>query len=82
MMDWRMEAKGVTPMPVATRMACSAAKMEEEGAPCGPSTSTSSGGRERECVVVGREAGRPDREAEASKRTRRGLWRRKRKAVK
>ncbi len=35
--DWRMEAKGVTPIPVATRTACSAEKMVEEGALWGPS---------------------------------------------
>ena len=54
MMDCSMDAKGVTPMPVATRTACSAAKMALDGAPCGPSTRTSSGGRERECLVEGR----------------------------
>ena len=37
MIDWRMEAKGVTPIPVATRTACSAEKMVEEGALWGPS---------------------------------------------
>ena len=35
-MDWRMLAKGVTPMPVATRTACWLLKMVLEGALCGP----------------------------------------------
>ena len=40
MMDWRMEEKGVTPMPVAMRTACSALKMSVAGAPKGPSRKT------------------------------------------
>lgn len=36
-MDCKMDEKGVTPMPVATRTACSALKMLEAGAPKGPS---------------------------------------------
>lgn len=38
-----MEAKGVTPMPVPMRTACSARNMSEEGAPKGPSTYISRG---------------------------------------
>ena len=38
--DWRMLAKGVTPIPVATRTACSELKTVEEGALCGPSINT------------------------------------------
>jgi len=36
-MDWRMEEKGVTPIPVAMRTACSARKISLAGAPKGPS---------------------------------------------
>ena len=35
--DCRMEAKGVTPIPVPIRTACSVRKILEEGAPKGPS---------------------------------------------
>ena len=37
-----------------TKTACSASKMALEGAPCGPSMKTSSGGRFFEWVVTGR----------------------------
>ncbi len=40
MMDWRMEAKGVTPMPVPTSTACCARKIWDVGAPNGPSMYT------------------------------------------
>ena len=39
-MDWRIDAKGVTPTPVPTRIACSARKMLLDGDPNGPSTKT------------------------------------------
>ena len=39
---------------IRTKTACSASKMALEGAPCGPSMKTSSGGRFLECVVTGR----------------------------
>ena len=38
MRDCRIEANGVTPMPVATKTACSALSKSLEGAPNGPST--------------------------------------------
>ena len=37
MMDWRMDAKGVTPIPVPMRTACWARKIWDVGAPNGPS---------------------------------------------
>ena len=37
MMDWRMEAKGVMPIPVPISTACSARYMLLEGDPNGPS---------------------------------------------
>ncbi len=37
MMDCSMDEKGVTPIPVATRTACSERKMSVAGAPKGPS---------------------------------------------
>ena len=36
-MDCRMEENGVTPIPVATKTACSARNILEAGAPNGPS---------------------------------------------
>ena len=39
---------------VLTKTACSVSKMALDGAPCGPSMKTSSGGRFLECVVTGR----------------------------
>ena len=50
-----MDAKGVTPMPVATKTACSAEKMALDGAPWGPSRYTSKGRRCLEWVVRGRD---------------------------
>ena len=40
MMDCRMEAKGVTPMPVPMSTACCAWKIRLVGAPKGPSMKT------------------------------------------
>ncbi len=37
MIDCSMDEKGVTPIPVATRTACSERKMSVAGAPKGPS---------------------------------------------
>ena len=42
MMDCRMEAKGVTPMPVPMSTACCAWKIRLVGAPKGPSMKTCS----------------------------------------
>ena len=39
----KMDANGVTPIPVPMRTACSERKMSEAGAPKGPSTWISSG---------------------------------------